>query len=277
MTPINITSIIQALAEASAMPKEELFWMLEALIDQKRSDFMASESISLASDDAARLKAWVARRKKHEPLAYILGNQPFYGQTITVNPSCLIPRASTECLVDFVLNQHPQGQLRIADLGTGSGAIAAALAAHRPTWHIDAVDKSEASLVVARTNLSQFPQVELMHGDWCEGLPAHSYDIIIANPPYVSDTEYAHSQASLCYEPRSALVSDHDGFSDGQAIAIGAAGCLRNGGCLVLEHGHTQQPVLMERLEALGYHHVQGHLDYSGHPRFISAKRQYHA
>ena len=277
MTPIQTARMTQLLSQVTAMPKEELLWMLEALTGQKAAHFMASESVSLSNEAAATLEAWVARRLKHEPLAYILGNQPFYGLTITVNASCLIPRASTECMVDFVLNQYPEGHLKVADLGTGSGAIAAALATHRPTWHIDAVDKSEASLAVARMNLDPFPQVQLMHGDWCEGLPAHGYDIIIANPPYVSEAEYMQSQESLCYEPRSALVSDHEGLSDGEAIAIGAAGCLRHGGCLVLEHGWTQQPALMDMLKAQGYHHISGHLDYGGHPRFISAKGSYDA
>src|SRR5579883_886559 len=170
------------------------------------------------------------RRYEKEPIAYIMGTKEFWSLPLTITPATLIPRPETEVLVESVLKAYPRDRhLKIADLGTGSGAIALALASERPHWDIHAVDSSEQALEVARKNAQQLQlhQVSFHHGNWCTALLSTDFDAIVSNPPYIAEMEWAQYAEGLAFEPRQALVSGKDGLEAIRTIIQTAKHCLK--------------------------------------------------
>ena len=217
-----------------------------------------------------QIHSWIARRATGEPLAYIFQEKEFWSLLFEVNSSTLIPRPETECLVEWILNCYPkESALRVADLGTGSGAIAIALASERPHWKIDAIDCSDQALEVAQRNIHrhQCHHVTCYQGHWCDALPGSAYDLIVSNPPYI-DTADAHLK-DLQHEPQSALVAGQAGLSDLAEIIQQATRHLLPGGCCVVEHGSSQASAVIDLMEEAKYSRVKGHLDLSGLDRFV--------
>jgi release factor glutamine methyltransferase len=227
----------------------------------------------LDAGSRARFAAEATRRAAGEPFAYIEGRKEFWSLPLQVSPAVLVPRPETELLVETALAELPTGPLQLADLGTGSGAIALALANERPAWSVWAVDASMRALSVAQANALRLglAQLHFRHGRWCAPLPAgRLFEAIVANPPYIDAADPA--LAALGHEPRSALVAGDGGFADLLQVASEARAHLRPGGLLLLEHGATQAPRLAVELVARGYARVVCRRDLAGHDRLTAAR-----
>ncbi|MEO6184921.1 MAG: peptide chain release factor N(5)-glutamine methyltransferase, partial [Steroidobacteraceae bacterium] len=204
-------------------------------------------------------------------LAYITGIREFWSLPLVVSPAVLVPRPETELVVELCLARLDEAPRLVADLGTGSGAIAMALARERADWMLIATDASAAALEVAAINRERLgiPNVALRAGSWCDALPADLFDAIVSNPPYIAATHPA--LPALAHEPESALVAAGDGYADLFRIAADARRHLRPGGLLLLEHGAAQAPRLQQELGALGYASVATHRDLAGLDRVTAA------
>jgi release factor glutamine methyltransferase len=231
-----------------------------------RAALLARAGEPVPDEVSARFTALCARRAAGEPVAYLLGRREFWSLEFEVTPAVLVPRPETELLVERVLSQVPAGSARIADLGTGSGAIAVALAHERPRWQVVGSDVSEDALGVARRNGARLVpgRVEWRTGDWYQALEAQRFDALASNPPYVAGADPALAGDGLRYEPRVALTPGGDGFAALLTLINGAPGHLRPGGWLFLEHGATQGADLRAALVARGFTHVTSHRDLAG-------------
>lgn len=213
--------------------------------------------------------AYVSRRSEGEPLAYIVGEREFYGLALEVTPAVLIPRPETELLVELAL-ARPFAS--VADLGTGSGAVALAMKKHRPRTRVVAVEASEAALEVARRNAARHGlQVEFRQGSWLAPLGSERLDLIVANPPYVAAGD-PHLDG-LRFEPQAALVSGADGLDAIRGIVAGAPSHLCPGAWLLVEHGLGQDAAVRRLLEQAGLAEVQTWPDLAGIPRVSGARR----
>ena len=230
----------------------------------------------IAHDDytlhAAEWECWqrlAQRRLQGEPVAYLRGWREFFGLRLGVDSRVLDPRPDTETLVEWALALLPDlgPQPNVADLGTGSGAIACAVAQHAPHAHIWASDASAAALQVARHNARQLQlPVQFAHGNWFDAFSRHDapsrFDLLLSNPPYIRSSD-PHLQA-LRHEPLHALASGADGLDDIRTLIEQAPQWLRPGGWLLLEHGHDQAQAVQQLLQARGFAHVQGRKDLAG-------------
>lgn len=201
------------------------------------------------------------------PLAYLTGERGFYGLTLRVDARVLDPRPDTETLVDWALDVlRPQPAPRVADLGTGSGAVALAIQHERPDAVVWAVDASVQALEVAQANATRLGLgVEFAQGNWLSPPPEQLQHLIVSNPPYIAEDD--PHMAALRHEPRQALTSGPDGLSDIRTIIAQAPGSLRHGGWLLLEHGYDQASAVQALLAQRGFVHVQSRKDLGGHVR----------
>lgn len=224
----------------------------------------------LADDEAARFHALVRRRAMGEPVAHLTGRREFWSLELEVTPATLIPRPDTEILVEAALALVPPDvRWRIADLGTGSGAIALALAGERPQCRFVGVDVSGAALEVAARNARRLglDNIDLIQGEWLRPITDMCLEMIVSNPPYIEADDAHLSQGDVRFEPRSALVSGHDGLDDIRRIIDTARRCLVPGGWLLIEHGWRQGAAVRELLLSHGYRHVCAHADLAGNER----------
>jgi release factor glutamine methyltransferase len=257
-----------ARAEAEILVAHGLGWGRTAL--------WARPQAGVAAADLARCLALVARRAAGEPVAYLTGRRGFWTIELEVTPAVLIPRPETELLVELALAWLPeQGPVRVADLGTGSGAVALALASERPDWEILATDASAEALAVARRNAERLGLhgVSFRLGDWTRALhPDERFLAILSNPPYVAEGDPHLAQGDLPWEPRSALVGGPDGLDAIRRLATGAVGHLAPGGRLLVEHGAAQGPAARAILRAAGLAEVQTVRDLAGLERVSSGR-----
>jgi release factor glutamine methyltransferase len=191
-----------------------------------------------------------------------------------VNPAVLVPRPETELLVERALALGPHGPARVVDLGTGSGAIALALARERPDWAVAATDLSEDALAVARTNASMLGlgRVEFVKGRWFEPLAPRRFDLIVSNPPYIAGGDPALRDLALGHEPKAALTPGDDGMAALREIVHSAPHHLERRGWLLLEHGADQAAAVARELVVRGFGHVRSHRDLAGHERTTEAQ-----
>jgi release factor glutamine methyltransferase len=245
--------------------------LLAALLRVPRAQLLAFDEREVDPLTAALFQAGAERRAAGEPLAYITGVKEFWSLPLNVAPGVLVPRPETELLVELCLAELGDGlSRRVADLGTGSGAIALALGRERPDWRIVATDISAAALEVAAINLRRLglTNVELRQGNWCAALDAR-FDAVVSNPPYIAPDHPA--LAALRHEPPGALVAQDSGVADLLTIAACARGHLAPGAVLLLEHGSDQAARLATELAALGYRHIACHRDLAGLDRATRA------
>ena len=267
-------SIAEALAQARArgLARLDALAMLEALCGRPRVWLLTHDDEALPAAAAARWADWLQRRAAGEPLAYLLGHKEFHGLDLAVSAAVLVPRPDTETLVDWALALLPPGG-RVIDLGTGSGAIALALAAARPDARVHARDLSEAALAVARANGERLGlPVAWSQGSWLEALPAGQgpFELIVSNPPYIAGDD-PHLPA-LHHEPRLALTPEGDGLDALRAICAQAGAHLVPGGWLLFEHGHDQAAAVAGLLAQAGFEAVDHRRDLADIVRCTGAR-----
>lgn len=248
----------QALADGArqigeAVDAEAL--LLHAL-GKPRSWLFAHADDALGADVQTLYDALLGRRAAGEPVAYITGRRGFWSMELEVTPATLIPRPETELLVELALERLPcDAACRVADLGTGSGAIALAIASERPHASVVATDASASALDVARRNAQRLdlPQVRFAQGDWLAPLSGQQFDLIVSNPPYVEADDPHLQRGDLRFEPVEALGSGDDGLDAIRRIVDAARAHLLPGGWLLLEHGWDQAAAVRELLRVAHY------------------------
>lgn len=213
----------------------------------------------------------VAQRQQGQPIAYLTGQREFWGLNLQVNPNTLIPRADTETLVEAALQQanlYPQTELKLLDLGTGSGAIALALASELPQAEIHAADYSSQALAIAQANAQQLNlAIQFHQGSWFEPVSGHKFDIIVSNPPYIESDDPHLNQGDLRFEPNQALASGTDGLDDLRVIISHAPAYLKPQGWLMVEHGYNQAISVANLFKQSGYQAIKLITDLAGQPR----------
>lgn len=265
------TRRLEAVSDSARLDAELL---LARAIDMPRSYLFAHPEDTLDELAAARFETALARRADGESLAYITGVREFWSLELMVTPATLVPRPETEILVDLALREIPRdADWQILDLGTGSGAIALAIAKERPLCEVTATDISTDALAVAAQNARQLdiPGIDFVVGDWTEPVAGKTFNVIVSNPPYVRASDPALD--ALQHEPQSALVAGDDGLDAIRTIARDCMALLDSDGVLLVEHG-AEQPDAVEQLFAShGWEGIACHNDYAGLPRVTIARR----
>lgn len=238
-----------------------------------RSYLFAHPEDSMDEVSIARLEATIERRLSGMPMAYITGVREFWSLELQVSPATLVPRPETELLVELALREIPRGaDWHILDLGTGSGAIAVAIAHERPGCHVTAVDCSAEALAIAKLNVRglELANVECLLGDWTAPVADARFQLILSNPPYIASGDVA--LAALAAEPDLALVSGDDGLSAIRKLSSDCRSVLVEGGLLILEHGNGQREAVAAILESSGWRDISHYDDYAGRPRATTAR-----
>ncbi len=272
---MNIQKILQcdskrlevALIHAPSTARIEVQILLQSVLQVNRAYLLTHPERILNADEHARYGALFERRLSGEPIAYLLGVREFYGLDFKVTPATLIPRPDTELLVELALQRIPQqGGCRVLDMGTGSGAIALAIARERPDAVVVALDASEAALIVARENAQRLNigNVRLLHSDWFSALAGERFDLIVSNPPYIEADDIHLSQGDVRFEPLTALASGADGLDDIRRILHEAQSHLHSGGWLMFEHGYDQSARVRQLMRQAGFSDVSSACDLAG-------------
>ena len=276
-TPTIAAAVQSAIARLAAMPTAALdARLLLGHVLGRTSTWLHVESEALLPPEKlADYEAAVTRRAAGEPLAYITGRREFWSLVLKVSPDVLVPRPETELVVERALALVNHAAAQVADLGTGSGAIALSLAHERSQWRVTATDRSAAALQIAAANARALAidNVQFLQGRWFEPLLQSRFDLIACNPPYIAASDPAMADPALRHEPRGALVSGANGIEDLATLIAGACPHLLEKGWLVLEHGATQAFAVADLLVAQGFRHVRCHTDLAGLPRVTEAQR----
>ncbi len=222
--------------------------------------------------DAAQCAAFAAlleRRRAGEPVAYLLGRQGFWSLDLEVAPHTLIPRPDTELLVETALALGPGGPARVLDLGTGTGAIALAVACERPAWQVLGVDRVSEAVQLAERNRARLGlgNARFVESVWFSTLGGERFALIVGNPPYIAAADRHLSEGDVRFEPASALVAGEDGLDDIRRIVAEAPEHLEAGGWLLLEHGYDQAEAVRALFAARGFAAVESRRDLGGHQR----------
>ena len=243
--------------------------LMAHVLGSTRSFLYANPELELPSKRADHFKKLIRQRAQGQPIAYLTGSCEFWSLPLRVNSSVLIPRPDTELLVETALEKIPaHADWRVADLGTGSGAIALAIASERKTCEIHATDISMAAIRVARENAIQLGinHIRFHRGSWSEALMG-KFHLVVCNPPYIDADDPHLQQGDLRFEPRKALTPGSDGLRAIRLISQLVKPVLVDGGWLMFEHGWDQGPATRETLEHTGFVNVTTLQDLAGHDR----------
>lgn len=254
---------------ASESPRRDAEILLAFVTGRTRTFLLAFGETALTDDEHARLDALLARRAAGEPVAYLIGQREFWSLPLEVSPATLIPRPDTECLVEQALARLPATPCRILDLGTGTGAIALALASERPDCHVTALDVIPEAVALAKRNAQRLgiDNVTILQSHWFSALTDARFSLIVSNPPYIDGDDPHLSQGDVRFEPKSALVADNAGLADLETLVTEARRFLEDNGWLMLEHGWQQGEAVRELFTRAGYQGVETCRDYGGNER----------
>ncbi|MEN4828428.1 peptide chain release factor N(5)-glutamine methyltransferase [Pseudomonas sp. P39-UII1] len=243
--------------------------LLAAAIGKSRSYLHTWPERIVSSEDAEAYAGYLQRRRAGEPVAYILGQQGFWKIDLEVAPHTLIPRPDTELLVETALELQPAAPAKVLDLGTGTGAIALALASDCPAWQVTAVDRVDEAVALAERNRQRLGlgNVKVLASHWFSSLAGERFDLIVSNPPYIAAQDPHLVEGDVRFEPSSALVAGADGLDDLRLIVSEAPQYLLAGGWLLLEHGYDQADAVRTLLVAQGFIDVASRKDLGGHER----------
>lgn len=295
-----IDDATKRLAETSDSARLDAEILLGHALGRPRTWVLAHDNDRAPPAARDKFRVLVDRRVLGEPVAYLTGKREFWSLDLGVRPGVLIPRPDTETLVQAALELGGE-DCRVVDLGTGSGAIALALASERPRWRIVATDSEPAALEVARANaegLGLADRITFVAADgrgsqirsygieenrgsdpmvanrsWYQVLDGMRFDLIVSNPPYVAEFDPHLDQGDVRFEPRTALVSGLDGLNDIGAIIAGAREHLNDNGWLLLEHGHDQSAKVADLMHAVGFDTIRHWMDLGGHVRVTGGRR----
>jgi len=261
----------QQLLLCSDSAKLDAQLLLCYVINKERTYLLTWPEKQLSDLEAKSYLELLERRTSGEPIAYITGVKEFWSLPFFVSPATLIPRPDTEILIELVLEHYgEQPSLRCLDLGTGTGAIALALASELTDWVIDAVDFSEDAVLLAQRNRNNLllEQVSIYQSDWFSNVSTeHKYDVIVSNPPYIDCDDENLTEGDVRFEPKSALVAKDEGLADIKFIADNAHHYLKVGGAVFFEHGYEQGQAVQDILICSSFEQVQTVKDLNGHDR----------
>lgn len=272
MNILNYRKIIaKKLSPISDSPQLDTDLILMHALKKSRTELLMNLDDEIIETQFIALQ--IERRTKGEPMAYLLGHQPFWTMDLIVTSDTLIPRPETECLVEWILkNFKDKENIIAADLGTGTGAIALALALENKNWKIDATDESFEALAIAKKNADKYAlkNVSFYQGDWCFALPDKKYDVIVSNPPYIAADDMHLTK--LTFEPQIALISGKNGLDAIEKIVAQANHFLKPDGYLVIEHGFDQADAVCALFEKNNFVDINHHRDLADIPRFVTGK-----
>jgi release factor glutamine methyltransferase len=274
----SIESLLSAVElPDSPTPRLDAELLLANALGKSRSYLHTWPEREVEAGQAKRFASDLTRRRAGEPVAYILGQQGFWSLELEVAPHTLIPRPDTELLVETALALLPATPASVLDLGTGSGAIALALAAERPAWRVTGVDRVPEAVALAERNRQRLKldNASFRDSHWFSALAGQRYGVIVSNPPYIAADDQHLREGDVRFEPSSALVAGADGLDDIREIVARAPEHLEPGGWLLLEHGFQQAAAVRGLLSVRGFVEVQSRRDLGGHER-ISLGRFHH-
>ncbi len=278
--PAENSSIAALLRLASRLdgisdtPRLDLEVLLCYILDKPRSYLFTWPEKELDQQQASCFNDLMKRRVEGEPIAYLTGEKEFWSLSLAVDTTTLIPRPDTELLVETALNVLDKPDARVLDLGTGTGAIALALASENSGWNILAVDTVVGAVELAEKNRQRLglDNVSVIRSDWFENIPAQKFDLIVTNPPYIDEDDRHLKEGDVRFEPMSALVAGNKGLSDIEIIICGAKKYLVDGGCLFIEHGYQQAKAVRSLLQNEGFLCVETVCDIAGCERLTSGR-----
>jgi release factor glutamine methyltransferase len=267
-------STIEQLLASAQLPESptaqlDIELLLAHALGKSRSYLRTWPERELDSEQLKRFNEALARRQAGEPVAYILGLQGFWTLELEVASHTLIPRPDTELLVETALSLIPAQPAQVLDLGTGTGAIALALASERPAWQVMGVDRIAEAVELAERNRQRlaFNNVRFAQSHWFSALTGQRYQMIVSNPPYIAADDHHLAEGDVRFEPSSALVAGADGLDDIRHIIAQASDYLERDGWLLLEHGFDQAEAVCALLSARGFTKVESRRDLGGHQR----------
>jgi len=243
--------------------------LLGFVTGRARTFLMAFGETLLTPQQQEQLERLLARRERGEPVAYLIGEREFWSLPLSVSPATLIPRPDTECLVELALERLPSSSCHILDLGTGTGAIALALASERPDCKVTGVDLQPEAVALAQHNAQKLKigNAQFLQGSWFAPLAGQTFALIASNPPYIDAADPHLAQGDVRFEPSSALVAQQHGLADLSAIVQQAPHYLESQGWLLLEHGWQQGESVRALLQAAGFISIATRRDYGDNDR----------
>ena len=253
----------------SESPRRDAEILLGLVTGKARTFILAFGETQLSEAQIAELDALLARRAAGEPVAYLTGVREFWSLPLMVSPATLIPRPDTECVVEQALARLPAEPCRILDLGTGTGAIALALASERPDCRVVAVDNVPDAVDLAQRNAARLniTNIDIRQSDWFSAVQGDRFQLIVSNPPYIDSEDPHLRQGDVRFEPLTALVAPDAGLADIDYLIREARAFLEPGGWLVLEHGWQQGEAVRALFHQAGFLAVETGLDYGGNER----------
>ncbi|MHA6633207.1 peptide chain release factor N(5)-glutamine methyltransferase [Citrobacter farmeri] len=261
--------------QESESPRRDAEILLEFVTGKGRTYLLAFGETPLTDVQQAQLATLLARRQRGEPIAHLTGVREFWSLPLFVSPATLIPRPDTECLVEQALARLPSGPCRILDLGTGTGAIALALASERPDCEVTAVDRMPDAVELAQRNAAHLAinNIHIQQSDWFSALPDRPFTMIVSNPPYIDEQDPHLTQGDVRFEPLTALVAGDSGMADIVHIIEQSRARLEAGGFLLLEHGWQQGAAVRDAFIRAGYQAVETCRDYGDNERITLGRK----
>ena len=264
---IHYNNIINKAFTADSNIKDEFVFFLREKLFLKDNDIFINKEKILTDVEENLIKDFIKKKLEGIPLDYILNSTKFYEEDFYIDERVLIPRPETELLVDFINNQNFPQRIKVLDAGTGSGCIGISIALKNPKFDVYGLDYSMDSLYVANINKDNLhvDNFFLIHSDWLTCFNDNSFDVIVSNPPYISEDD-PHLD-NLIHEPNKALVSSNNGLADIKKITQQSTRILQKGGMLLFEHGFNQSNEVNNILEANGFLGITSLEDFQSHPR----------